>query len=80
VFVVSTFEELTANADKAKGKIVLFNAPFTTYCQTVAFRSRGADAASAVRPCQSALSVQHVDCARTKRATPHDRARTPRAT
>ncbi|ELR20065.1 peptidase M28, putative [Acanthamoeba castellanii str. Neff] len=48
VFVVSTFEELTANADKAKGKIVLFNAPFTTYGQTVAFRSRGADAASAV--------------------------------
>jgi hypothetical protein len=45
---VSTFEELEANAEKAKGKIVLFNAPFTTYGQTVAYRSRGADAASAV--------------------------------
>jgi hypothetical protein len=80
VFVVSTFEELTANADKAKGKIVLFNAPFTTYGQTVAFRSRGADAASAVRPCQLALTNQRADCARTTRTTPHDRTHDTRDT
>jgi len=46
---VSSFDELTAHADKAKGKVVLFNVPFTTYGETVAYRTRGADAASAVR-------------------------------
>lgn len=46
---MSSFDELNANADKAKGKIVLYNVPFTTYGQTVAYRSQGADAAAAVR-------------------------------
>ncbi len=46
VFVVNSFEELEANAAKAKGKIVLFNVPFTTYGKTVQYRRSGAIAAS----------------------------------
>eukprot|EP01116_Phalansterium_solitarium_P021967 TRINITY_DN7066_c0_g1_i1.p1 TRINITY_DN7066_c0_g1~~TRINITY_DN7066_c0_g1_i1.p1 ORF type:complete len:497 (-),score=131.85 TRINITY_DN7066_c0_g1_i1:265-1755(-) len=48
VLVVSSFADLTANAAKAKGKIVVFNVPFTTYSETVAYRFAGADAASKV--------------------------------
>ena len=46
VMVVSTFAELTARCADARGKIVLFNAPFVTYGQTVAYRSTGGRAAS----------------------------------
>lgn len=46
VFVVSTFEELAENSDKARGKIVLFDAPFTTYGDTVKYRWAGADQAA----------------------------------
>ena len=46
VFVVNSFEELERNADQAKGKIVLFNVPFTTYGETVQYRRSGAIAAS----------------------------------
>jgi carboxypeptidase Q len=46
VFVVRTFSELTAKAAQARGKIVLFNAPFTSYGETVQYRSRGAIAAA----------------------------------
>jgi carboxypeptidase Q len=46
VMVVSTFDELTARADEAKGKIVLFDAPFTNYGQTVQYRMQGAIAAA----------------------------------
>jgi len=46
VMVVSTFAELTARCAEARGKIVLFNAPFVTYGQTVAYRSGGGRAAS----------------------------------
>jgi carboxypeptidase Q len=38
VLVVSSFDELKAHAAEAKGKIVLFDAPFTNYGQTVAYR------------------------------------------
>ena len=48
VLVVSDFEELAQKAAQAKGKIVLFNAPFTEYRQTVVFRSRGAIEAAKV--------------------------------
>jgi len=50
---VSSFADLQANRDRARDKIVLFNVPFTTYGETVAYRSGGADAAAAVRllPC-----------------------------
>jgi carboxypeptidase Q len=41
VIVVHGFEELDARATQAKGKIVLFNVPFTSYTDTVRFRSTG---------------------------------------
>lgn len=46
VFVVKSFDDLETNADKAKGKIVLFNVPFTTYGKTVKYRYGGASAAA----------------------------------
>lgn len=46
VLVVSSFADLTANCSTAAGKIVLFNVPFTTYGQTVPYRSGGAVAAA----------------------------------
>lgn len=48
VLVVSSFDELTARAAEAKGKIVLFDAPFTTYGATVQYRVRGAVEAAKV--------------------------------
>ena len=48
VLVVRSFSELTANAERAKGKIVLFDAPFTSYGETVQYRARGAIAAAQV--------------------------------
>src|SRR5579862_7696664 len=41
VVVVHTFEELDAKAAAVRGKIVLFNVPFTNYGETVRFRSGG---------------------------------------
>ena len=46
VLVVSSFDDLTAKADDAKGRIVLFNVPFTNYGRTVAYRTGGASAAA----------------------------------
>ena len=46
VLVVTSFEALTARADDARGRIVLFDVPFTTYGQTVAYRVGGATAAA----------------------------------
>ncbi|MBK7716091.1 MAG: M20/M25/M40 family metallo-hydrolase [Gemmatimonadetes bacterium] len=48
VLVVSSFEELTRRAAEAKGKIVLFDAPFTSYGATVQYRVRGAIEAARV--------------------------------
>jgi carboxypeptidase Q len=48
VFVVSSFDELRERSDEARGKIVLFDAPFTTYGQTVAYRANGAIEAAKV--------------------------------
>ena len=42
VLVVSSFDELHQRAAEAKGKIVLFDAPFTSYGETVVYRSNGA--------------------------------------
>ncbi|MFQ5569115.1 MAG: M28 family metallopeptidase [Rhodothermales bacterium] len=42
VLVVGSFDELEARRDEAAGKIVLFNVPFTSYGQTVQYRSVGA--------------------------------------
>lgn len=46
VMVVNTFDELDARNAEANGKIVLFNAEYTTYGQTVQYRIRGASAAA----------------------------------
>ena len=48
LLVVHSFEELDAAADRAKGKIVLFNVPFTTYGDTVRFRATGPSRAGAL--------------------------------
>jgi carboxypeptidase Q len=48
VLVVNSFDDLTARAAEARGKIVLFDVPFTTYGQTVAYRQTGAIAAARV--------------------------------
>jgi carboxypeptidase Q len=46
VLVVGSFDELRSRAADVRGRIVLFNAPFTTYSDTVAYRTSGARAAS----------------------------------
>ncbi len=46
VLVVSSFEELTKRAADAKGKMVLFDVPFTSYGETVRYRGAGAVAAA----------------------------------
>jgi carboxypeptidase Q len=48
VMVVATREELTKRAAEAKGKIVLFNVPYTNYGETVAYRAGGASMAAKV--------------------------------
>jgi carboxypeptidase Q len=46
VLVVRDFKDLEARAADARGRIVLFNVPYTGYGQTVAYRSGGASAAA----------------------------------
>lgn len=46
VLVVKNYEELEARSEEAKGKIVLFNAEFTTYGETVNYRVNGASEAA----------------------------------
>jgi carboxypeptidase Q len=41
VLVVHSFEELDAHAARARGRIVCLNVPFTSYGETVRFRSSG---------------------------------------
>ena len=41
VLVVRSFEELDTNGARARGRIVLYNVPFTDYGDTVQFRSTG---------------------------------------
>jgi carboxypeptidase Q len=48
LLVVHSFEELDAAADRVKGRIVLFNVPFTTYGDTVRFRATGPSRAGAL--------------------------------
>lgn len=48
VIVVGSFDELTRRASEAKGKIVLWDVPFTNYGATVRYRSGGASAAAKV--------------------------------
>jgi carboxypeptidase Q len=46
VLAVSSFQELSDRAAEARGRIVLFDVPFTTYGETVRYRSAGAVAAA----------------------------------
>jgi carboxypeptidase Q len=46
VLVVKSFQDLDARGAEAKGRIVLFNAPYTNYGETVQYRSGGAVAAA----------------------------------
>lgn len=46
VLVVSNFTDLQNKGNQAKGKFVLYNFAFTTYGETVAYRSRGASEAA----------------------------------
>ncbi len=46
VLVVGSFEELERRANEARGKIVLFDVPFTTCGETVRYRTGGAVAAA----------------------------------
>ena len=46
VLVVKSFQDLDARAADARGKIVLFNVPYTSYGETVQYRSGGAVAAA----------------------------------
>jgi carboxypeptidase Q len=46
VLVVRSFDDLAARGAQARGKIVVFNAPFTNYGETVRYRSDGAIAAA----------------------------------
>jgi len=48
VLIVDSFDDLKARVAEAKGKIVLFDVPFTDYGATVAYRSRGAVEAARV--------------------------------
>jgi carboxypeptidase Q len=47
LLIVRSFQELDAAADKAKGRIVLFNVPYTRYDETVAYRADGPSRAAA---------------------------------
>lgn len=46
VLVVSSYDELEARKEEARGRIVLFDVPFTAYRETVVYRTGGAVAAS----------------------------------
>ena len=46
VMVVSSGDDLAKRAAQARGKIVLFNVPYTNYGETVAYRSGGASMAA----------------------------------
>ena len=48
VLVVTSFDDLKARAAEVKGRIVLFNVPFTNYGQTVQYRTTGASEAARV--------------------------------
>lgn len=46
VMIVKSFEELDARAAEAKGRIVLYNVPFTNYGETVRYRGMGSSRAA----------------------------------
>ena len=67
VLVVESFDELTARAGEAKGKIVCFNVPFTNYGATVRYRGTGASEAAKL----GAVAVLVRSVGPTSLRTPH---------
>lgn len=55
VLVATSFDDLKSKAGQAKGKIVLWDVPFTNYGATVAYRGRGAVEAAKVGAVASML-------------------------
>jgi carboxypeptidase Q len=70
LLIVHSFEELDAAGDRVRGRIVLFNVPFTNYGETVRFRSGGPSRAS--RLGAVAMLIRAVGPAGQR--TPHTRA------
>jgi carboxypeptidase Q len=48
LLVVGSFDELDRAGDRVRGRMVLFNVPFTTYGETVRYRSAGPSRAAAL--------------------------------
>ena len=48
LLVLHSFDELDAQKDRVKGRIVLFNVPFTNYGETVRYRNAGPSRAAAL--------------------------------
>lgn len=48
MLVVESFDDLKRRASEAKGKIVVYNQPFVSYGDTVAYRVSGASEAAKV--------------------------------
>ena len=48
MLVVTSFDELQRRAPEAKGKIVVYNQPYTNYSKTVEYRVQGAVEAAKV--------------------------------
>lgn len=46
--VVNSFEDLRSRADEARGKIVVYNVPFTNYMEVITYRGKGASEAAKV--------------------------------
>ncbi|MGE5834959.1 MAG: M20/M25/M40 family metallo-hydrolase [Acidobacteriota bacterium] len=67
VVVVRDFDELAARGAAVKGKIVLFNVPFTNYGTTVAYRANGPSRAAAL----GAIAVLVRSVGPTGLRTPH---------
>jgi carboxypeptidase Q len=67
VVVVSSFDDLVSRGAAVKGKIVLFDVPFTTYDSTRAYRTGGATAAAK----QGAVAVLVRSVASFSMNTPH---------
>ena len=57
LLIVHSFQELDAAAARVKGRIVLFNVPFTNYGETVQFRSTGPSRAAALGAVAARRSV-----------------------
>jgi carboxypeptidase Q len=77
VIAVRTFQELDAAAARVRGRIVLFNVPFTTYGETVRYRGGGPSRAAAL----GAVAVARPGCERrtpARSTTPRTRRRFPR--